>query len=46
VTREQCDLGNIVAGLEQPAGRFVAQIVKMQIEDAEFFAGAVKSSSY
>lgn len=38
VERELCDLWNGVPTFEQPAGRFVPQVMECQIYDSEYFA--------
>ena len=39
VTGDEGDLGNVKAGLKQAARRLVAQVVEVQIDDAERPAG-------
>lgn len=43
VERELCDLRNSVPALEEPAGRFVPQIMEGQVYNADHFARPCKS---
>jgi hypothetical protein len=40
VAGDERDFGNVETGFEEAAGRFVTQVVEMQVDDAEFGARA------